>query len=82
MYASPVHRELPSHTDNKGTLDIKKICKAWTKKSGRSQRQDFEDVFTEPIKQRFNELLPSFDFVTTDIVAMFQLCGASSCRLR
>lgn len=33
-------------------------------------------MFTEPIIERLNKLLPSFDFEVEDVIAMFQLCGA------
>lgn len=58
-----------------------KICDAWTKKRGRSERQNFEGIFTKPIIERLNKLLPSFDFDVEDVIAMFQLCGAWWCLL-
>lgn len=75
-------KKVPTH-DPKWSVNLTphKICDSWSKKNGRSQRQQWEAIFTQPIIHRFNQLLPAFDFTTADVVAMFQLCGNFSERI-
>ncbi|KAI1769272.1 histidine acid phosphatase [Hypoxylon sp. FL1150] len=38
----------------------------------------FRELFTKPIKARFNALAPAYNFTTTDVVGMMLLCGYES----
>jgi hypothetical protein len=52
-------------------------CPRFDKANGKPERAQFKDIYTAPIIDRFNELMPGFNFSPDDIIAMQQLCGAS-----
>lgn len=52
-----------------------KSCPAYSSSAGSKQSMDFQNVYTAPIVARLNGLAPSFNFTSSDIYAMQQMCG-------
>ncbi|KAI1097397.1 histidine acid phosphatase [Jackrogersella minutella] len=42
---------------------------------GNDEAKAYRELFTKPIKARFNTLAPKYNFTTTDVVGMLLLCG-------
>ncbi|KAI0000085.1 histidine acid phosphatase [Xylariaceae sp. FL0662B] len=45
---------------------------------GNDEARTYRELFTKPIKARFNALAPEYNFTTTDVVGMILLCGYES----
>ncbi|ORY57874.1 histidine acid phosphatase [Pseudomassariella vexata] len=45
---------------------------------GNDEASTYRELFTKPIKARYNALAPAYNFTTTDIVGMILLCGYES----
>jgi len=57
------------------SLTPHKICQKFSKKSGKAERNMWENVYTGPIIERLKSVLPGFNLTRNDIVAMQQFCG-------
>ncbi|KAI0901243.1 histidine acid phosphatase [Annulohypoxylon nitens] len=53
-----------------------KACPAYHE--GNDEAKTYRELFTKPIKARFNALAPEYNFTTTDVVGMLLLCGYES----
>ncbi|KAI1214424.1 histidine acid phosphatase [Annulohypoxylon truncatum] len=51
-------------------------CPAY--REGNDEAKTYRELFTKPIKARFNSLAPEYNFTTTDVVGMLLLCGYES----
>ncbi|KAK1964693.1 histidine acid phosphatase [Colletotrichum sublineola] len=52
-----------------------KACPAYSSTAGSEQSAVFQNKFTKPIVARLNDLAPEFNFTTSDVFGMQQLCG-------
>ncbi|KAK6227623.1 histidine acid phosphatase [Colletotrichum tabaci] len=52
-----------------------KACPAYSSSAGSEQSAVFQEKYTKPIIARFNDLAPDFNFTTSDVFGMQQLCG-------
>ncbi|KIJ50511.1 hypothetical protein M422DRAFT_245132 [Sphaerobolus stellatus SS14] len=68
--------EIPEDEDaSANSLAPHESCPAFDGAAGSQQNGEFIKIYTAPIIERLNTLLPSFNFTSTDIVAMQELCG-------
>ena len=71
--------KVPKKTpDWKASLTPHKACPRFSKENGKPERAAFRDVYAPPIAKRFEALMPGFGWTPNDVVAMQQLCGAST----
>ncbi|KAF2157348.1 phosphoglycerate mutase-like protein [Myriangium duriaei CBS 260.36] len=50
-------------------------CPAYSSSRGSSQSKIFQDKYTAPIISRFHSEIPAFNWTSSDVYAMQQLCG-------
>ncbi|KAI1331076.1 histidine acid phosphatase [Xylariaceae sp. FL0255] len=53
-------------------------CPAYSSDAGSEQSDKFLNKFTAPIMARLNALAPGFNFTSTDVYGMMELCGYES----
>jgi acid phosphatase len=52
-----------------------KACPAYSSSAGSEQSSVFQKKFTKPIVARLNALAPGFNFTTSDVFGMMEMCG-------
>ncbi|KAK5957818.1 hypothetical protein OHC33_001007 [Knufia fluminis] len=52
-----------------------KACPAYSGSTGSKQSSEYISTYTAPITARLNAYAPTFNFTSSDITAMFQMCG-------
>ena len=57
------------------TLTPYSSCPAYSSSAGSKQATQYQSVYTAPITARLNSYAPAFNFTTSDIIAMQELCG-------
>ncbi|KAI1403953.1 histidine phosphatase superfamily [Hypoxylon fuscum] len=64
------------HQGGANSLVPYQACPAYHE--GNDEAKTYRELFTKPIKARFNALAPEYNFTTTDVVGMLLLCGYES----
>ncbi|RAK87158.1 histidine acid phosphatase [Aspergillus costaricaensis CBS 115574] len=64
-----------SDTTGADSLTPYKSCPAYSSSYGSTYEDEFMETYTGPIIKRLNALAPKFNFTSSDVTAMFELCG-------